>query len=93
MIKSFGDKNTERIFKRFRIKDIPLSLQKLVQRKLDLLDGSELIADLRCPPGNCLEKLHGSRKGQYSIRVNKQWRICFRWKTGNAYNVDFVDYH
>lgn len=93
MIKSFRDKNTERIFKRHRVKRFSLSIQKFAQRKLDLVDGADLIEDLRTPPGNRLEKLSGNRKGQYSIRVNDQWRICFRWKSGQAIDVEIVDYH
>lgn len=93
MIKSFQDKNTERIFKRQRVKRFSLSLQKLAQRKLDLIDGADLIEDLRTPPGNRLEKLSGNRKGQYSIRVNDQWRIGFRWESGQATDVEIVDYH
>jgi len=93
MIKSFADQDTERIFKRLRLKRISLLLQKLAQRELNLLDGSDVIADLRCPPGNRLEKLSGDRKGQYSVRVNEQWRICFQWKLGHAYHVALIDYH
>ena len=68
-------------------------MQKLAQRKLDLIDGADLIDDLRIPLGNRLEKLSGNRKGQYSIRVNVQWRICFRWNSGQASDVEVVDYH
>ena len=93
MIKSFRDKDTERIFNRQRVKRFSLAIQKLAQRKLDLIDGADLIEDLRTPPGNRLEKLSGNRKGQYSIRVNDQWRICFRWKSGQATDVEIIDYH
>ena len=93
MIKSFRDRDSERIFKRQRVKQYSLSIQKLAQRKLNLIDGAEIIEDLRIPPGNRLEKLLGSRKGQYSIRVNDQWRICFRWKSGQATDVEIIDYH
>ncbi len=93
MIKTFRDRDTERIFNRQRVKRFSLSIQKLAQRKLDLIDGSDLIEDLRTPPGNRLEKLTRNRKGQYSIRVNDQWRICFRWKSGQATDVEIVDYH
>lgn len=93
MIKSFRDKDAERIFNRQRVKRFSLSVQKLAQRKLDLIEGADLIEDLRTPPGNRLEKLSGNRKGQYSIRVNDQWRICFRWKSGQAADVEIVDYH
>jgi len=93
MIKSFRDKDAERIFNRQRVKRFSLSVQKLAQRKIDLIEGADLIEDLRTPPGNRLEKLSGNRKGQYSIRVNDQWRICFRWKSGQAADVEIVDYH
>ena len=93
MIKTFRDKDTERIFKRQRVKRYSLSIQKLAQRKLDLIDGADIIGDLRTPHGNCLEKLSGNRKDQYSIRVSDQWRICFRWKLGQATDVEIVDYH
>ena len=90
---TFRDRDTERIFKRERVKRFSLQLQKLVQRKLDLLDGAEVIEDLRIPPGNRLEKLTGNRLGQYSIRINDQWRIVFRRKSGQATDVEIVDYH
>ena len=93
MIKTFRDKDTERIFERQRVKRFSLTIQKLAQRKLDLIDGADLIEDLRTPPGNRLEKLSGNRKGQYSIRVNNQWRIYFRWRSGQATDVEIVDYH
>ncbi len=93
MIKSFRDRDTERIFNRQRVKRFPLSLQKLAQRKLALIDSADLIVDLKIPPGNRLEKLSGDRKGQYSIRVNDQWRICFKWKSGQAIDVEIADYH
>ena len=93
MIKTFRNRDTERILKRQRVKRFSLPIQKLAQRKLDLIDGSDLIDDLRTPPGNRLEKLSGNRKGQYSIRVNDRWRICFRWKSGQATDVEMVDYH
>lgn len=93
MIKTFRDKDTERIFKRERVKRYALQLQKLAQRKLDLLDGANSLEDLQVPPGNRLEKLSGNRKGQYSIRVNEQWRICFNWKSGQATDIEIADYH
>ena len=93
MIKSFRDRDTERVFKRQRVPRFSLSIQKIAQRKLDLIEGADLIEDLRTPPGNRLEKLSGKRKGQYSIRVNDQWRICFRWRSGQATDVEIVDYH
>jgi proteic killer suppression protein len=68
-------------------------VQRVAQRKLDVIEAAEVIDDLRIPPGNRLEKLSGNRKGQYSIRVNDQWRICFRWLSGQAVDVEIVDYH
>ncbi len=93
MIKTFRNKDAERIFTRQRVKRFSLSIQKLTQRKLDIIDGAGIIDDLRTPPGNRLEKLSGNRKGQYSIRVNDQCRICFRWKSGHAMDVEITDYH
>ena len=93
MIKSFRDRDTERVFNRRRVKRLSLPIQKVAQRKLDLIEAAEVIDDLRVPPGNRLEKLSGNRKGQYSIRVNDQWRICFRWQSGQAVDVEIVDYH
>ena len=93
MIKTFRNRDTERIYKRQRVKRFSLSIQKFAQRKLDLIDGADLIDDLRTPPGNRLEKLSSNRKGQYSIRINDQWRICFRWGSGQATDVEIVDYH
>lgn len=93
MIISFRDGDTERIFNRQRVKRLSLRIQTLAQRRLDLIDGADLIEDLRTPPGNHLEKLSGNRKDQYSIRVNDQWRVCFRWKSGQATDVEIADYH
>ena len=93
MIQSFADRDTERLFRRERVRRFPLELQRVMLRKLGLVDAAELLDDLRVPPGNRLEKLKGNRAGQHSIRVNDQWRICFRWKDGNAYEVQIADYH
>ena len=93
MIRSFADKESERLFNRERVKEFALPLQRLALRKLLLLDAAEALDDLRVPPGNRLEKLRGKREGQYSIRVNEQWRICFRWSKGNADDVQITDYH
>ena len=93
MIQSFADSDTERLFRREPVRGFPAELQRSMLRKLGLVDAAELLEDLRVPPGNRLEKLRGDRAGQHSIRVNDQWRICFRWKDGNAYDVDIVDYH
>lgn len=93
MIKSFADPDTERLFARERVRRYPAELQKIMFRKLLVVDAAEQVQDLRAPPGNRLEKLSGHRAGQHSIRVNDQWRICFRWHDGNAYDVELVDYH
>jgi len=93
MIKSFASKETEKLFNREVPKKIPKSIQQIARRKLEILDATEVLQDLRIPPSNHLEKLSGDRKGQYSIRINKQFRICFDWRDGDAYNVEIVDYH
>jgi proteic killer suppression protein len=93
MIKSFRDRDTKRLFERQRVRRLPSDLQRTALRKLRLLDAAENINDLRVPPGNRLERLKGEREGQYSIRINDQWRICFRWHTANAHDVEIVDYH
>jgi toxin HigB-1 len=93
MIESFKDKKTESIWNQLRVKGIPLEIQKVGLRKLIMLNGSVNIEDLRVPPANHLEKLKKDREGQYSIRINDQWRVCFQWINGNAYEVEIVDYH
>jgi toxin HigB-1 len=93
MIKSFQNKQTERVFLREAVPKFSREVCRLTLRKLLLLDAAEKLEDLRIPPGNQLEKLTGDRKGQYSIRVNDQWRLCFRWEEGDAYEVEIVDYH
>lgn len=93
MIKSFLDKATERVFHRKRVKKFDLKVQRLAQRKLFILDAAEILDELRIPPGNRLKKLSGNRKGQHSIRISDQWRICFRWLDGNVYDVEISDYH
>jgi len=93
MIRSFGGQQTENIFRRERVKGFSLEVQRAALRKLLILDAAESLDDLRVPPGNRLEKLKGDRKGQYSIRVNDQWRICFVWSDGDAYDVEITDYH
>ncbi len=93
MIKTFADKETEKLFKRKFSKKLPTKIQYLARRKLVMIDAATAIEDLRSPPGNRLEKLSGNRKGQYSIRINDQWRICFVWKSGHAYQVEVTDYH
>jgi len=93
MIISYGSKETEKIFNRNYSRKLPTNIQKLALRKLLLVDAAIDIHDLKIPPGNNLEKLKGSRKGQYSIRINEQWRICFQFKHSNAEFVEIVDYH
>ena len=93
MIRSFRDKETEKVFQREPSRKFPPALQRLAQRKLVVLDGAETLQDLRVPPGNRLEKLRGDREGQYSIRINDQWRICFTWSEGGADDVEIADYH
>jgi proteic killer suppression protein len=93
VIKSFADRDTERLFRRERVRRYPAALQRPMLRKLVAVDAAEALEDLKVPPGNRLEKLKGDRAGQYSVRVNDQWRICFRWADGNAHAVELVDYH
>ena len=93
MIESFRDKDTEKIWNQEFIKKFPRELHKIALRKLFMIHKSISINDLRVPPANRLEKLSGDRDGQYSIRINDQWRICFCWKNGNANDVSIVDYH
>lgn len=93
MIRSFACKETERIFRRIRSRKLPEEIQQTALRKLRMLHRSKTLADLRVPPANRLESLKGDRRGQHSIRINRQWRICFRWKRGDAHEVEIVDYH
>jgi proteic killer suppression protein len=93
MIKSFRCKETEKLFLRQQSSRLPADVHRIALRKLLLLDAAEKLEDLRIPPGNRLEKLIGNRRGQHSIRINDQWRICFRWSEGDAYAVEIVDYH
>jgi proteic killer suppression protein len=93
MIRNFRDKATERVFERERKTKLAREVQRAALRKLLILDAAESLDDLRVPPGNRLEKLSGDRAGQYSIRINDQWRICFEWSDGDAYEVEIVDYH
>jgi proteic killer suppression protein len=93
MIKSFRSKETEKLFLRQRSPRFSTDLHRIALRKLLLLDAAEKLEDLRIPPGNRLEKLSGERQGQHSIRINDQWRICFRWLEGNAHEVEIADYH
>jgi proteic killer suppression protein len=93
VIKSFRDKETEQLFSRQFSRRFPPGLHRASWKKLAVLDAAEQLDDLRIPPGNRLEKLAGNREGEYSIRINDQWRICFRWRAGNAYDVEIADYH
>lgn len=93
MIRSFRDKETEKIFSRNRPRKLPQSIQQTAYRKLRMIHNSTNLDDLRVPPANRLEKLKGDREGQHSIRINKQYRICFEWSDGDAYNVEITDYH
>lgn len=93
MIKSYRDRETPKIFTRERSTRLPADIQQVAYRKLRMLNNAQSLADLRIPPGNRLGKLSGDRKGQYSIRINDRWRICFDWRLGDAYLVEVVDYH
>ena len=83
----------KKIFHRQRSRRLPHDIQQIALRKLRMLNRAVTLADVRIPPANRLEKLHGDREGQWSIRINDQWRICFEWDDGNAYKVEIVDYH
>lgn len=93
MIKSFKDDETNKIYVRERSRKLPLDIQQVALRKLRMINNARSIGDLRIPPANRLEKLSGNRAGQYSIRINDQWRICFVWKDGDATDVEITDYH
>lgn len=93
MIESFRCRETERIFRREYSRRLPTGIQKTAFRKLRMLNRSSSVDDLRVPPGNRLEALSGNRKGQHSIRINDQWRICFVWRSNGAHDVEIVDYH
>lgn len=93
MIRSFADKATERLWHRDKVPSVDPRVQKTAIRKLTQIHAARFLDSLRVPPGNRLESLKGDRMGQYSIRVNDQWRICFTWTEGGAENVELVDYH
>ena len=93
MIRSFKDRTTEQLHVGFSPRSVPTDVAKRAIQKLFLLDTVTRLEDLRVPPGNRLEALKGNRSGQHSIRVNEQWRICFVWREGDAYDVEFCDYH
>ena len=93
VIRSFKDSRAERLHNRLPVRRFPAEVQRAALRKLRMLDAATTLQDLRVPPGNRLEALHGDRVGQHSIRINRRWRICFRWRDGGADNVEIVDYH
>jgi len=93
VIQSFADKVTAAIFSGQEVRRLPRTVQETARRKLKLIDASVSLNSLRVPPGNRLETLRGDRRGQWSIRINDQWRICFRWERGDAFDVEVVDYH
>ena len=93
VIKSFRDKETQKIFSRERSRRLPPDIQQVALRKLRMLNRAVTLEDLRIPPANRLEKLAGDRAGQYSIRINDQWRVCFEWRDRDAFNVEITDYH
>jgi proteic killer suppression protein len=93
MILSFGSKETEKIWNGERVKNLPLEIQQIGRRKLRMLNNSQNLADLRIPPSNRLEKLSGKMSDFYSIRINDQWRIIFKWEDGNTTEVTIIDYH
>jgi proteic killer suppression protein len=93
VIRNFADKRTAAIFAGYAVKQLPLQIQRRARAKLQAVDAAVQLNDLRVPPGNRLERLAADRAGMYSIRVNDQWRICFAWRDGDAWNVEVVDYH
>lgn len=93
MINSFKDRETEKIYNREYSRKLPHDMQRIAMKKLWMIDAAPDIDSLRVPPGNRLETLKGDRTGQFSIRINNQWRICFIWSANNAYDVEIVDYH
>jgi proteic killer suppression protein len=93
VIASFRDKETERLWRTGRSRRLPATLQRAAFRKLAIVNAAVALENLKVPPGNHLEALHGNRAGQHSIRVNDQYRICFRWQDGNAFEVEIADYH
>jgi proteic killer suppression protein len=93
VLRSFADKETERIWQRQRVRKLDQGTHRAALRKLLILDAAETLDDLRVPPGNRLEKLKGDRAGSYSVRINQQWRICFRWTPAGPEDIEIVDYH
>jgi len=93
VIRSFADKRTAALFAGYLVKGLPGQIQRRARAKLVAIDAAKRLDDLRVPPGNRLEALHGDRRGQHSIRVNDQWRLCFEWRDGAAWNVELADDH
>ena len=93
MIRSFRETEAAKIYARQRSKKLPTDIQQVALRKMRMLNNALNINDLRVPPANRLEKLSGNRAGQYSMRINDQWRLCFEWRDGDAYEVEITDYH
>ncbi len=93
MIQTFADKQTAAIFNGLEVRKLPKTIQATARRKLKLIDSAAMLESLRVPPGNRLEQLKGDRTGQWSIRINDQWRICFTWRDGHAFDAEIVDYH
>jgi proteic killer suppression protein len=93
VIKTFNNDETQKIYQRQRSRKLPSDIQQVALRKLRMINNSVTINDLRVPPANRLEKLSGDRAGQWSIRINDQWRVCFRWEGSDAYDVEIADYH
>jgi len=93
MIKSFRSKEIEKIWNKQTSRKLPFEIQNIARRKLRMLNNAKMLRDLRIPPNNRLEALKGDRKGQFSIRINNQWRICFAWEKGNCFDVEIADYH
>jgi proteic killer suppression protein len=93
MIRSFADKRTAAIFAGYAVRGLPAQIQRRARAKILSIDAAVQLDDLRVPPGNQLEALRGNRRGHHSIRVNDQWRICFAWRDGEAWDVEIVDYH
>jgi toxin HigB-1 len=93
VIRNFKDKETQKVFERKYSRKLPSDIQQTALRKLRMLNRAETLQDLRVPPANRLERLVGDREGQYSIRINDRWRICFLWQDGDALEVEIIDYH
>ena len=93
MIRTFADKEAEKIWHGTQSRKLPANIQRVARRKLRMLNNAATLDDFRIPPANRLEALKGDRKGQHSIRINNQWRVCFQWNDGDAVNVEIVDYH